>query len=69
MPERPYDEELEQSTNKWMAWGIGIMLALRQINERFPQLSCFVEISLGSIKPPLAPQYPEVSFCIAHLFA
>ncbi|MBT8202057.1 MAG: cytochrome c [Acidimicrobiia bacterium] len=31
MPERPYDEELEQSTNKWMAWGIGIMLAMALI--------------------------------------
>ena len=28
MPERPIDEELEQSTNKWMAWGVGIMLAM-----------------------------------------
>ena len=31
MPERPYDEALEQSTNKWMAWGIGIMLAMALI--------------------------------------
>ena len=28
MPERPIDEELERSTNKWMAWGFGIMLAM-----------------------------------------
>jgi len=28
MPERPIDEELEQSTNKWMAWGVAIMLAM-----------------------------------------
>ena len=28
MPERPVDEALEQSTNKWMAWGVGIMLAM-----------------------------------------
>ena len=28
MPERPLDEALEQSTNKWMAWGVGIMLAM-----------------------------------------
>lgn len=28
MPERPADEELEISTNKWMAWGIGIMVAM-----------------------------------------
>ena len=28
MAERPYDEELEKSTNKWMAWGFGIMLAM-----------------------------------------
>ena len=31
MPERPIDEELEQSTNKWMAWGVGIMLAMALI--------------------------------------
>lgn len=31
MPERPYDDELEQSTNKWMSWGIGIMLAMALI--------------------------------------
>ena len=31
MPERPVDEALEQSTNKWMAWGVGIMLAMALI--------------------------------------
>lgn len=31
MPERPFDEALEQSTNKWMAWGVGIMLAMALI--------------------------------------
>lgn len=31
MPERPIDEALEQSTNKWMAWGVGIMLAMALI--------------------------------------
>ncbi len=31
MPERPPDEALEQSTNKWMAWGVGIMLAMALI--------------------------------------
>ncbi|NNC91877.1 MAG: c-type cytochrome [Acidimicrobiia bacterium] len=31
MPERPVDEALEQSTNKWMAWGVAIMLAMALI--------------------------------------
>ena len=31
MAERPADEALEQSTNKWMAWGVGIMLAMALI--------------------------------------
>jgi mono/diheme cytochrome c family protein len=31
MPERPYDVDLERSTNKWMAWGVGIMLAMALI--------------------------------------
>ena len=31
MPERPFDEELEASTNRWMAWGVGIMLAMALI--------------------------------------
>lgn len=31
MPERAFDEELERSTNKWMAWGVGIMLAMALI--------------------------------------
>lgn len=31
MPERPRDEELERSTNRWMAWGFGIMLAMALI--------------------------------------
>ena len=31
MPERPIDEALEESTNKWMAWGFGIMLAMALI--------------------------------------
>jgi mono/diheme cytochrome c family protein len=31
MPERPVDEALEQSTNKWMVWGVGIMLAMALI--------------------------------------
>jgi len=31
MPERPVDEALEESTNKWMVWGVGIMLAMALI--------------------------------------
>jgi len=31
MPERVFDEELERSTNKWMAWGVGIILAMALI--------------------------------------
>ena len=31
MPERPVDETLERSTNTWMAWGFGIMLAMALI--------------------------------------
>ena len=31
MPERPIDEALERSTNKWMAWGFGIMIAMALI--------------------------------------
>ena len=31
MPERRVDEALEESTNKWMAWGVGIMLAMALI--------------------------------------
>ncbi|RPI21334.1 MAG: hypothetical protein EHM57_06755 [Actinobacteria bacterium] len=28
MPERPPDPELEESTNRWMAWGAGLMAAM-----------------------------------------
>lgn len=28
MPERPADVELERSTNKWMAWGLGLMVVM-----------------------------------------
>lgn len=31
MPERPVDEALEQSTNKWMVWGVGLMVAMALI--------------------------------------
>ncbi|MDH3540219.1 MAG: cytochrome c [Acidimicrobiia bacterium] len=31
MPERPVDEALERSTNRWMAWGVVIMLAMALI--------------------------------------
>ena len=31
MPERPLDEALEQSTNKWMMWGVGLMVAMALI--------------------------------------
>ena len=31
MPERPVDEALEQSTNKWMVWGAGLMVAMALI--------------------------------------
>jgi mono/diheme cytochrome c family protein len=31
MPERQVDEALEQSTNKWMMWGIGLMVAMALI--------------------------------------
>ena len=31
MPERPVDEALEESTNKWMMWGIGLMVAMALI--------------------------------------
>ena len=28
MPERPYDAELERSTNEWMKWGLAIMVVM-----------------------------------------
>lgn len=28
MPERPPDPQLEQSTNRWMLWGFGLMIAM-----------------------------------------
>ena len=31
MPERAFNEDLERSTNQWMAWGVGIMLAMALI--------------------------------------
>ena len=31
MAERPYDEELEESTNRWMLWGFAIMVLMALI--------------------------------------